>query len=74
MLCFDSDKIIVIIYFYYREKCEKNNAINEKIIEHTVMKGNLRKKKLAHKFVQTDKEEDKPKITVADLTSDGMLN
>lgn len=52
------------------EICEKNNAINEKIIEQTMMKGNLKKKKVAHKLVQTDKEEDKPKITVTDLTSD----
>lgn len=38
------------------------------------MKGNLKKKKVAHKLVQTDKEEDKPKVTVTDLTSDGVLN
>lgn len=38
------------------------------------MKGNLKKKKVADKFVQTDKAEDKPKITVADLTSEGMLS
>ena len=61
-------------YFCYREKCEKNNAINEKVIEHTLMKGNLKKKKVADKFVQTDKVEDKPKITITDLTSEGMLS
>ena len=60
--------------FYYREKCEKNNAINEKVVEQTLMKGNLKKKKVADKFVQTDKAEDKPKITAADLTSEGMLS
>ena len=38
------------------------------------MKGNLKKKKVADKFVQTDKAEDKPKITVTDLTSEGMLS
>jgi hypothetical protein len=65
---------IATYYFYYREKCEKNNAINEKVIEHTQMKGNLKKKKVADKFVQTDKAEDKPKITVTDLTSEGMLS
>jgi hypothetical protein len=61
-------------YFYYREKCEKKNAINEKVIEHTLMKGNSKKKKVADKFVQTDKAEDKPKITATDLTSEGMLS
>lgn len=49
---------------------EKMNKVNEKIIEHTVTKGNLKKKKVTHRSTQTDKEEDKPKITIADLTSD----
>jgi len=65
---------IATCYFYYREKCEKNNAINEKVIEPTLMKGNLKKKKVADKFVQTDKADDKPKITITDLTSEGMLS
>jgi hypothetical protein len=38
------------------------------------MKGNLKKKKVADKFVQTHNAEDKPKITVTDLTSEGMLS
>jgi hypothetical protein len=29
---------------------------------------------VADKFVQTDNAEDKPKITVTDLTSEGMLS
>jgi hypothetical protein len=38
------------------------------------MKGNLKKKKkVADKFIQTDKVDDKPKITVEDLTSEGMF-
>lgn len=61
-------------HFDYRDKCEKSNAVIDKIIEHTVTKGNLKKKKkLMHKSTQTDKEECKPKIDIADLTSDGIL-
>lgn len=61
------------LYFYYRDKCEKSNTINEKHIQHTTVKGSLKKKKVAHKSVQTDKEEDNLKVNIADLTSDGML-
>jgi DNA-directed RNA polymerase subunit M/transcription elongation factor TFIIS len=61
------------LYFYYRDKCGKNNTANEKIIEHTMLKGNSKKKvNVAHKSVQTDKEEEKLQINSVDLTSDGM--
>jgi DNA-directed RNA polymerase subunit M/transcription elongation factor TFIIS len=61
------------LYFYYRDKCGKSNAVNEKIIEHTMLKGNSKKKvNVAHKSIQTDKEEEKLQIDSADLTSDGM--
>jgi hypothetical protein len=39
-----------------------------------VTKGNLKKKKVTHKSTQTGKEEYKPKIDIADLTSDGILH
>jgi hypothetical protein len=58
-------------YFDCRNKCEKINVVDEKIIEHAAMKGNLKKKKVTHKSTQTDRE-DKPKIDIADLTSDGI--
>lgn len=52
------------------DECEKSNAVKEKIIEYTVTKGNLKKKKkVMHRSTQTDKEEYKPKIDIADLTS-----
>jgi hypothetical protein len=57
-------------HFDCRDKCEKVNAVDKKIIEHTVMKGSLKKKKMTHTSTQTDREE-KPKIDIADLTSDG---
>jgi hypothetical protein len=57
----------------YRDKSEKRDTVNENILEHTVTKGNLKKKKkVTHKSTQTDKEEYKPKIDIADLTSDGI--
>lgn len=39
-----------------------------------MLKGNLKKKKVnvAHKSVQTNKDEEKPQINSADLMSDGM--
>jgi hypothetical protein len=74
---FLSHEVATTVYcphFDYRDKCEKSNTVNEKIIEHTVTKGNLKKKKVTHKSTQTDKEEYKPKIDIADLTSDGILH
>jgi geminin len=52
------------------EKCEINNAINEKLTEQILMKGNLKKRKVADKIVQTDAVDDEPKITITDLTSE----
>ncbi|KDR18404.1 geminin [Zootermopsis nevadensis] len=55
------------------EKCGKSKSVNEKNVEHTMLKGNLKKKKVnvAHKSVQTNKDEEKPQINSADLMSDG---
>lgn len=61
-------------HFDYRDECEKSNAVKEKIIEYAVTKGKLKKKKkVMHRSTQTDKEEYKPKIDIADLTSNGIL-
>lgn len=66
--------IIIINHFHYRDKCGKNNTANEKIKEHTMLKENLKRKvNVAHKSVQTEKEEEKLLINTVDLTSDGML-
>jgi hypothetical protein len=65
---------VYCLHFDYREKCEKMNKVNETIIEHTVTKGNLKKRKVTHRSTQTDNEEKKPKIDIKDLTSHGIVH